>query len=1674
MQQPSLTILIVDDSPEDRELYRRYLQRNQDYSYTILEASLGQQGLELWQQQRPDLVLLDYRLPDLDGLEFLAQLQSPTPQPCLPVVVMTGQGNETIAVQAMKAGAQDYLIKGQITPEGLHLAVSGAIETIQIRTELQQRIERERVVGQITQQIHQSLDLDRILQTTVTEVRQFLNTDRVLVFQLQPDGNGTVVAESVGSTWRSLLSSTIYDPCLAENYLRFSRPGSITYDSEFVEDYVKRYRQGQVTAIPDIHASDIDPCHVELLTQFQVNANLVVPILHDNLFWGLLIAHHCAAPRLWPPLEIDLLKELATHLGIALRQAELYQQSQIDLAERNRIEAELRESEERLRSALTASRMGTWDWNIQTGHIQWSDNLEEMFGLESGAFDGSFEMFALLLHPDDRDRILAAVERAIATGEDYEVEFRVVYPNGRIRWALSQGKVFYDAHRQPVRMVGNDIDITARKQAEANLVTANNILQAVINGTDDVVFVKDLQGRYVLANQAAAQWLNRTVEDMLGQDDSALFPADAAQRIQAMDQRVMQSAESIVYDEPLLRDGKERSLLSRKYPWRNEHGEIVGMIGISSDITKRKRSEQALRESEERFRTSVENMLDCFAIYQAIRNEQGEIVDFRTEYVNDAACLNNQMTREQQIGRGLCELLPGHRDSGLFDEYCQVVETGLALVKESLVYEDDYGQEHLIRAFDIRVAKFGDGYIATWRDITERKQIEEALRKNEQLLQLALTGAQAGSWDWEITTGKVTWSPENYALYGVNPATTAPGYEAWYNALHPDDREPMNTEVMQVVEQRLPEFRVEFRIIHPQLGLRWIFNLGQLTLDDQGNPLRMSGITLDITDRKQTEEMLRRTAERDAFRVSLTDDLRALDDPAEIQATASRILAEYLGANRVVYFQIRGTDYFVERDYVNGAEPLWGEFPIDLFGFRLIAAYRAGQSVSVSDVAADPNLSPDQRSAYAAIQIAAHIGIPLVKNGEFVAGLAIHSITPRAWTPEEVSLAEEVAERTWAAVERARAETALRASHDTFRHLVENSPFGVYVIDADFRIAQVSSGAQKAFENVRPVIGRDFAEVLRTLWPEPFASEVIAHFRHTLATGEPYHAPSTVERRQDTDEVESYDWKIERITLPDGRLGVVCHFYDLSERLHYEAALRESEERFRNLADHMSQLAWMTDEHGWIVWYNRRWFEYTGTTLEEMQGWGWQAVHHPDHVDRVVQRIRHCFATGEVWEDTFPLRGQDGQYRWFLSRAIPIRDQESGRILRWFGTNTDITERQQAEQERQQLLEQEQAARAEAERANRIKDEFLAILSHELRSPLNPILGWAKLLQTRQFDSTKTAEALATIERNAKLQTQLIDDLLDVAKILRGKLSMNVAPVDLVFVIEAALDTVRPAAVAKDIFLHPVLTQIGRVSGDAARLQQIIWNLLSNAIKFTPVGGRVEIRLERDGNQAKITVCDSGKGINPDFLPHIFESFRQEDASTTRQYGGLGLGLAIVRHLVEAHGGTICADSPGEGQGATFIVQLPLLDAESKQTPSEAVSSDELDLTGIRILAIDDELDARELLTALLTQYGAEVLTVTCATEVLTNLESFQPDVLISDIGMPEVDGYMLMQQIRALPREKGGQILAIALTAYARVEDYQQAIASGYQRHFTKPLDPDRLVKVIVELTENEKFQGR
>jgi signal transduction histidine kinase/DNA-binding response OmpR family regulator len=404
----------------------------------------------------------------------------------------------------------------------------------------------------------------------------------------------------------------------------------------------------------------------------------------------------------------------------------------------------------------------------------------------------------------------------------------------------------------------------------------------------------------------------------------------------------------------------------------------------------------------------------------------------------------------------------------------------------------------------------------------------------------------------------------------------------------------------------------------------------------------------------------------------------------------------------------------------------------------------------------------------------------------------------------------------------------------------------------------------------------------------------------------------------------------------------------------------------------------------------------------------------------------------------------------------------------------EVIERQQAEQENAQLLVREQAARAEAEAANRMKDEFLATLSHELRTPLTAILGWSHLLRSGKLPPDTITSAVETIERNAKAQSQLIDDLLDVSRIITGKLRIDARPVEPAGILEAAVNSVRPAAEAKDIkFDLEIAHATGLVLGDPGRLQQVAWNLLSNAIKFTGTGGHVGVSLARVNSHVEITVRDTGQGIGADFLPHVFDRFRQADGTTTRSHGGLGLGLAIVRHLVELHGGTISAASPGEGEGSTFTVQLPLMTRIKAGDTAVGVSSDETSgagdssrvLEGLRVLVVDDEEDSRDLIMIVLTRCGAEVKAVGNAQVALAELERFNPDLLISDIGLPFEDGYSLIKKVRSHESTQHSKIPAVALTAYASVEDRLRALAAGFQMHVTKPLEPDELIAAVANL---------
>ncbi len=782
--------------------------------------------------------------------------------------------------------------------------------------------------------------------------------------------------------------------------------------------------------------------------------------------------------------------------------------------------------------------------------------------------------------------------------------------------------------------------------------------------------------------------------------------------------------------------------------------------------------------------------------------------------------------------------------------------------------------------------------------------------------------------------------------------------------------------------------------------------------------------------------------------------------------------------------------------------------------------------------------------------------------------------------------------------ERERVEEELRRSQGELEDFFENAPVGLHKIGPDGIVIWANNA--------------DY--ILLGYARDEYIGHPIADFYADRTTFEDIMA-----RLRCGKSVENYE---ARLRAKDGSIRHVlvgsnvfwkdgqfihtrCFTRDITERRQAEERLRESEGRFRLMADSSPVMIWMSGTDKLCDWFSQGWLDFTGRTMEQELGNGWADGVHPDDLEYCLETYITSFEARDEFKMEYRLRRYDGEYRWILNHGVPrfhhdgkfagyigcgidiherrqaeealcvseelnrrildssadcikvleldgrlismnspgmcmmeiddlsryagtqwldfwegeareaivkaIKAARSGAVGRFIGLcktmggtpkwwdvvispildqrgvaerlvsiSRDITESKRIEEERNQLLAREQAARAQAEDANRLKDEFLATVSHELRAPLNSIQGWVKLLREGRLGPDEAARALETVERSARSQNRIISDLLDVSRIITGKLRLNVRPIEPAIVIESAVEALRPAADAKEINLEMVLDDsAGPISGDSDRLRQIVWNLVSNAIKFTPKNGRVEVRLERINSSVEIVVSDSGAGISPEFLPFVFDRFRQGDSSSSRRQGGLGLGLAIVRHLTEMHGGSVRAESIGQSKGATFVVKLPLMVANKQAVESARVqpagepgrtpleSPPQLD--GLRVLVVDDDPDARELVKTILTQCRAVVETAASAAEaisVITRHDGRQPDLLISDIEMPGADGYALIHKLREMEEQRGGHIPAVALTAYTRVEDRLRSFSSGFQMHVAKPIEPAELLTIVASLT--------
>lgn len=633
----------------------------------------------------------------------------------------------------------------------------------------------------------------------------------------------------------------------------------------------------------------------------------------------------------------------------------------------------------------------------------------------------------------------------------------------------------------------------------------------------------------------------------------------------------------------------------------------------------------------------------------------------------------------------------------------------------------------------------------------------------------------------------------------------------------------------------------------------------------------------------------------------------------------------------------------------------------------------------------------------------------------------------------------------------------------------------VGVLKPDGTLIEANRAALKAAQlQAEDVLNKPFEE---TYWWS-YSPDIQAELRAAIQSAAAGETPRRydVKVRFGEDRFITIDFALVPLFDEAGNITrLISSGVDITDRKRAEELLRQSEDRLRLALNIGSMGTWDWNiQDNKMVWSENlaSIFGLSDTLFDETYD-GFLKVVHPE--DRTLVEVATARAVNEKapYDIEFRTLLADGRSEWIASQAQAIHDAE-GNVTHLIGIARNVNARKQVEAERESLLLLEQTARAEAEAATLAKDEFLAVISHELRSPLNAILGWTRILRSKNPDESTISQALETIERSGRVQQKLIDDLLDVSRIISGKLRLDAQPIDLHPIIEAASEVMQLAAEAKNIELQMTLEPgAGYITGDADRMQQVIWNLLSNAIKFTPPNGQVRISLERNGPYVQIEVADTGKGINPDFLPFIFERYRQSDTSNTRRHGGLGLGLSLVRHLVELHGGRVTAKSAGEGKGATFCIRLPVraLGKESfsaHRTPSgETPAVQPLPLNGLRLLVVDDQLDAREMLSILLRQFGAQVTLAASAAEAMSIVVTNQLfDLIISDISMPDEDGYSLIRKIRNLPANAGGQIPAIALTAFGRSVDRIRALTAGFQMHIPKPVDADELVIVISSLT--------
>ncbi|BAY30545.1 multi-sensor hybrid histidine kinase [Nostoc carneum NIES-2107] len=1634
------SILILEDSPEDRALYRSYLNQDTTATYDVVEVG---KGLEAWQylaQNQPDLILIDYQLPDVDGLEFLNELRLKFDIFQLPVMMLTGLGDAAIATQAIKAGASDYLIKGKLTKTGFCRAIHSVLEKTQLRRQIRMQEQQQLLSAQMLLRIRQFLRLEEILATAVQEVRQFLGADRVIVYQFDHEMNGKISAESVLPPWKSCLNHHINDNCFRANQ-------------------VIAYGGGKIKAISDIHQAGFTACHIEFLEQLAVKANLVVPILLNteakdqgaaNQLWGLLIAHQCSNTREWQKNELDLLQQLAVQLAVAIQQAELYEQLQnLNTSLEQKIQErteQLQASEQRFRAIFNHSFQFAGLLTTEGIVLEVNQTALEFRGLQlEDVINRPFwETDWWTVSPATPNQLKQAIARA-AQGEFIRYEVEVLSAEGQIVTIDFSIRPVKDESGKVVMLIPEGRDISEHKKAQKALQENQILLQVVMDSLPIAIFWKDRNCRYLGCNrQLLLDSGHSSIQEIIGKTDFDMVWREQAPLYQADDRIVMESGQAkFNIEEPFTRIGNiYRWLRTNKIPLHNAEGEIIGVVASYEDITERKEIEQALQKSERRYATLAASA--PVGIYRA--DAQGNCL-----YVNERWCQETGLTLQAALGCGwLVALHPEDREL-VQSQWHRLMQTGERLCLEYRFLQPDgaetwvFGQAVPETDPEGRVT----GYVGTTTNINPSKQAEAALRRSQQLYRTLVDNFPNGAvilFDHDLRYLLV--GGLELASVGLNKAEME-GKTIWEICL---------PEVCEITVPRMKQALAGESVIAEVPYQDKFYLTHHLPVrDEQGNVIAGIFMAQNITERKKSENALRDSEEK--FR-------QFAENSRQVMLLRQVDSGELLYANPT-YEEVWGQTR--ESLYANPDSWMAAMHPDDVP--RIAVAYEAASGKGF--------FSEEYRIIRPDGSIRWIWGrcfpIKDITGKTYRLGAIGEDVTERKQTQQERDrLLEILAKQNQTLEEEVTQRTA------ELRAVIDAIPDYLFVVDRQEmrNIYCNDSYAQGVFQQTREQIeGKTVFEI----FPPQSADYFAQQNQQVFDSGKLLRIQETLNF---SGNINTFDTIKVPLKRENGEVyALVGTARNITALKQLELDLQHSKERFQNLVETSSDWVWEINEFGVYTYASPQIINVLGYSPEEIIGKTPFDLMPPEEALRVSQefmKFLSVHAPFQCLENTN--RHKDGRLVTLETSGVPIFDANK-EFRGYRGMDRDVTARKLAEAQLHLTNEQLATSNAELARATRLKDEFLANMSHELRTPLNAILGMSEVLQDEILGAIndKQRHSLQTIERSGEHLLELINDILDLSKIEAGQLELSYAPIAIRQLCESSLAFIKQQAVQKRIKLEvKIPPQLPKLLLDERRIRQVLINLLNNAVKFTSEGGRITLEVSCQALEVekisppgfiRIAIIDTGIGIAPENIKKLFKPFIQIDGALNRQYAGTGLGLALTKRIVELHSGKVGVTSE-LGVGSCFTVDLPCSNfCEYSFEPANQVSA-ELDFTvnetvansPLILLAEDNEANVLTI-SSYLQAKGYQIILAKNGQEAIAITKTELPDLILMDIQMPGMDGIEAIKQIRL--EQNFLSIPIIALTALTMPGDREKCLAAGANDYIPKPIKLNQLTTRIKQLLE-------